>query len=185
DHWKEYAVDGDGDGKIKRQSPADSAATLARMIWAAGDLRAGRFEHNHAEWYVDAVLQDAEAMAGSCQVKTVAYAVALPGPNTGTAAINWSNVTISNSLEMVNIKSGTIDPRILNILAAISQQHQITISALRSDHSKFTTSGNVSNHYYGRAMDIAAIDGVPCTDVSPDGPCGTIARQLGALPAGQ
>ena len=185
DHWKQYAVDGDGDGKIKRQSPADSAATLARMIWAAGDLRAGLFEHNHAEWYVDAVLQDAEAMAGSCQVKTVAYAVALPGPTTGTAAINWSNVTLSNSLEMVDIKSGAIDPRILNILAAISQQHQITISALRSDHSKFTTSGNVSNHYYGRAMDIAAIDGVPCTDVSPDGPCGTIARQLGALPAGQ
>jgi transglycosylase-like protein with SLT domain len=185
DHWKQYAVDGDGDGKIKRQSPADSAATLARMIWAAGDLRAGLFQQNHAEWYVEAVLQDAESMAGSCQVKTVAYSVALPGPTTGSAVINWSNVTLSNSLEMVDIKSGAIDQRILNILGAISQQHQITISALRSDHSKLTSSGNVSNHYYGRAMDIAAIDGVPCTDVSPDGPCGTIARQLGALPAGQ
>ena len=63
DHWKQYAVDGDGDGKIKHQNPADSAATLARMIWAAGDLRAGLFQHNHAEWYVDAVLQDAESMA--------------------------------------------------------------------------------------------------------------------------
>jgi membrane-bound lytic murein transglycosylase B len=183
DNWKQYAVDGDGDGKVRRQSPADSAATLARMIWAAGDLRAGLFQQNHAEWYVDAVLSDAEAMAGSCQVKTVAYSVALPGPT--NAAINWSNVELSNSLEMVDIKSGAIDPRILNILGAISQQHQIRISALRSDHSKFTSSGNISNHYYGRAMDIAAIDGVPCTDVSPDGPCGTIARQLGALPAGQ
>jgi hypothetical protein len=183
DNWKQYAVDGDGDGKVRHQSPADSAATLARMIWAAGDLRAGLFQQNHAEWYVDAVLSDAEAMAGSCQVKTVAYSVALPGPT--NAAINWSNVELSNSLEMVDIKSGAIDPRILNILGAISQQHQIRISALRSDHSKFTSSGNVSNHYYGRAMDIAAIDGVPCTDVSPDGPCGTIARQLGALPAGQ
>ena len=85
---------------------------------------------------------------------------------------------------MVDIQSGAIDPRILNILGAISQQHTIRISALRSDHSKFTSSGNVSNHYYGRAMDIAAIDGVPCTDVSPDGPCGTIARQLGR-PAGR
>ncbi|MDX6606399.1 MAG: hypothetical protein QOD14_939 [Solirubrobacterales bacterium] len=183
DNWKQYAVDGNGDGKIQHRSPADSAATLARMIWSAGDLRAGLFLHNHAEWYVDSVLNDAEAMAGSCQVKTVAYSVALPGPT--SAAINWGNVELSNSLEMVDIQSGSIDPRILNILGAISQQHTIRISALRSDHSKYTSSGNISNHYYGRAMDIAAIDGVSCTDVSPDGPCGTIARQLGALPAGQ
>jgi hypothetical protein len=183
DHWKQYAVDGDGNGRIRHSSPADSAATLARMIWAAGDLRAGLFEHNHAEWYVDAVLQDAESMAGSCQVKTVAYSVALPGPT--NAPINWKNVELSNQLEMVDIQSGAIDPRILGILGAISQQHTIRISALRSDHSKFASSGNVSNHYYGRAMDIAAIDGVSCTDVSPDGPCGTIARQLGALPPGQ
>src|SRR3954454_2947700 len=33
DHWKQYAVDGDGDGKVTRESPADSAATLARMFW--------------------------------------------------------------------------------------------------------------------------------------------------------
>jgi soluble lytic murein transglycosylase-like protein len=183
DNWEKYAVDGDGDGKVRRESPADAAATVARMIWAAGDIRAGLFQNNHAEWYVEAVMADAEAMAGSCQVKTVAYSIALPGPT--NAPINWSNVEVSNSMEMVDLQSGAIDPRILNLLGAISQEHTVRISALRSDHSEYTSSGNVSNHYYGRAMDIAAIDGVPCTDVSPDGPCGTIARQLGALPAGQ
>jgi hypothetical protein len=183
ENWERYAVDGDGDGKIRRETPADSAATVARMIWATGDLRAGLFQHNHAEWYVEAVLNDAEAMAGSCQIKTVAYGVALPGPT--NAPINWANVELSNSLEMVDIQSGAIDPRILNLIGAISQQHTITISSLRSDHSRNTSSGNVSNHFYGRAMDISAIDGVPCTEVSPDGPCGTIARQLGALPDGQ
>jgi hypothetical protein len=182
-NWQRFAVDGDADGKIRRETPADSAATLARMIWASGDLRAGLFQHNHAEWYVDAVLTDAEAMAGSCQVRTVSYSVALPGPT--SMPINWGNVELSNSVEMVDIQSGAIDPRILTILAAISQEHTIQISALRSDHSEYTSSGNVSNHYYGRAMDIAAIDGVPCTETSPDGPCGTIARQLGALPPGQ
>jgi hypothetical protein len=183
DNWERYAVDGDADGKVTHSSPADSAATLARMIWAAGDLRAGLFLHNHAEWYVEAVLADADAMKGTCQVKTVAYSVALPGPT--NAPINWQNVELSNQLEMVDIQSGAIDPRIINLIGAISQQHTITISALRSDHSMNTAGGNVSNHYYGRAMDIAAIDGVSCTNVSPDGPCGTIARQLGALPAGQ
>jgi hypothetical protein len=183
DNWATYAVDGDGNGKVKRSSPADSAATLARMIWARGDIRAGLFQHNHAEWYVDAVLADAESMAGTCEVRTVAYSVMLPGPT--SAPINWQNVELSNSLEMMDIKSGAIDPRILNLLGAISQRHTVLISALRSDHSEYTTSGNVSNHYYGRAMDIAAIDGVSCTNVSPDGPCGTVARQLGALPPGQ
>jgi hypothetical protein len=183
DNWERYAVDGDGDGKVRHSSPADSAATLARIIWAAGDLRAGLFQHNHAEWYVETVLHEADAMKGSCQVKTVAYSVMLPGPT--NAPINWRNVELSNQLEMVDLRSGAIDPRIMNLLGAISQQHEITISALRSDHSMNTSSGNVSNHYYGRAMDIAAIDGVSCTNVSPDGPCGTIARQLGALPPGQ
>jgi hypothetical protein len=28
-----------------------------------------------------------------------------------------------------------------------------------SDHSKFTSGGSVSNHFYGRGLDIAAVDG--------------------------
>ena len=183
DNWKRYAVDGDGDGKVRHSSPADSAATLARMIWAAGDLRAGLFQHNHAEWYVDADPQRRRGDGRQLSGQDGRLFGRASGPT--NAPINWANVELSNQLEMVDIQSGAIDPRILNILGAISQQHQVRISALRSDHSKFTSGGNISNHYYGRAMDIAAIDGVPCTDVSPDGPCGTIARQLGALPAGQ
>jgi hypothetical protein len=30
-----------------------------------------------------------------------------------------------------------------------------------SDHAKFTSGGAVSNHYFGRGADIAAIDGLP------------------------
>ena len=183
ENWKRFAVDGDGDGKVKRESPADSAATLARMIWASGDLRAGLFQHNHASWYVDEVIEEAEQMAGKCQMRTVAYSVALPGPT--SAPINWENVELSNSLEMLDIQQGVIDPRILVLLAAISQDHTIRISSLRSDHSQYTSGGNVSNHYFGRAMDIAAIDGVPCTVTDVDGPCGTMTRALASLPEGQ
>src|SRR5690606_27552529 len=53
--WGEFGVDGDGDGRIRRQSPGDSAATLARSIWSIGDLRQGIFNHNQAAWYVEAV----------------------------------------------------------------------------------------------------------------------------------
>jgi membrane-bound lytic murein transglycosylase B len=179
--WREYAVDGDGDGRIRHQDPADSAATLARMIWAQGGLRAGLFEHNHAQWYVDAVMREAEGIEGKCQTNTVDWALSLP--TAVMAPINWSNLTLSNELEKHDLDSGAIDPRIVGLLGAITQTHEITISALRSDHSEYTTEGNISNHYYGRAMDIAAVDGVSCTDTAPTAPCGELAKTLSELPA--
>ena len=48
-----------------------------------------------------------------------------------------------------------------------------------------TVNGNVSNHYFGRAVDIAAIDGVPCTVTTVEGPCGTMVQALAGLPPGQ
>jgi hypothetical protein len=183
DNWDRYAVDGDADGRVLRESPGDSAATIARMIWAAGSLRAGIFEHNHAAWYVAEVLDEAEPLTGKCRVRTVSYAVALPGPS--ALPINWENVELSNSLEAWDLQSGAIDPRILVLIAAISQEHTLTISSLRSDHSMYTSGGNVSNHFFGRAVDIAAIDGVPCTVTDPEGPCGTMARALAQLPPAQ
>ncbi len=179
--WQQYAVDGDGDGRIRRDDPADSAATMARMIWSQGGLRAGLFEHNHAQWYVDAVLGEADQIEGKCKTSTVEWALSLP--NAVIAPINWENLTLSNELEKQDLDSGAIDPRIVGLLGAITQSHQITISALRSDHSEYTSEGNISNHYYGRAMDIAAVDGVSCTDTAPTAPCGELARTLSQLPA--
>jgi membrane-bound lytic murein transglycosylase B len=182
-NWTKYAVDGDGDGRIARQSPADSAATLGRMVWASGDLRAGIFLHNHAAWYVDEVLDEAGKETGKCRVHAVAYSIALPGPT--NAAINWDNLQLSNALEVWDLQRGAIDPRVMALIAAITQKHEILLSALRSDHSMYTSSGNVSNHYFGRAMDIAAVDGTPCTVTTVDGPCGRLARALADLPVGE
>jgi len=178
--WSKYAVDGDEDGHIHRGDPADSAATLARLIWSRGGLRAGIFTHNQAQWYVQAVLADAEQLEGKCQVMTVEWPLSLP--DTVGAPINWSNLTLSNSLELHDITSGALDPRIMALIGAITQQHTLTISALRSDHSEYTTEGNVSNHYFGRAMDIAAVDGVSCTDTAPTAPCAELGRTLAHLP---
>jgi hypothetical protein len=181
EEWKGYAVDGDGDGRILRQDPSDSAATLARLIWSRGGLRAGLFEHNHAKWYVDAVLGEADRIEGRCKTSTVDWALALP--NAVLAPINWDNLTLSNDLEKQDLDSGAIDPRIVGLLGAITQSHEITISSLRSDHSMYTASGGVSNHYYGRAMDIAAVDGVSCTDTAATAPCAELAITLSQLPA--
>ena len=179
--WETYAVDGNEDGRIVRASPADSAATMGRLIWSRGDLRAGVFTHNQAAWYVQAVLEEAETLEGKCTATPAEWNLTLP--NAVMAPIDWANLTLSNELELHDLTSGALDPRIVGLLGAITQDHQITISALRSDHSQYTTEGNVSNHYFGRAMDIAAVDGVSCTDTEPTAPCGELAKTLAYLPA--
>jgi murein DD-endopeptidase MepM/ murein hydrolase activator NlpD len=77
--WKRYAVDGDEDGRIRHADPADSTATLARLIWSRGSLRAGIFAHNQAAWYEQAVLGEAERLQGACQTHYIDWSVALPG----------------------------------------------------------------------------------------------------------
>ena len=62
-----------------RADPADSAATLARLIWSRGSLRAGIFTHNQAEWYVQAVLQQAEQIEGNCKVSYVDWRAGAAG----------------------------------------------------------------------------------------------------------
>jgi hypothetical protein len=74
--WRHYRVDGNGDGRIVHSSPADSAATLARLIWSRGSIRAGVFSHNQAEWYVQAVLAEADQMQGHCTSHYVDWSIA-------------------------------------------------------------------------------------------------------------
>jgi hypothetical protein len=178
--WNEFAVDGDQDGRVRHGDIDDSAATLARLMWSRGSIDAGVFTHNQAAWYVDAVDNQADLLAGKCAVTTKSWTIVLPG--SVVSQINWKNLTLSNDLELRDIQAGLLDQRITGLLALITQKHQVTITALRSDHSQMTASGNVSNHFYGRAMDIAAVDGVSCTDTSTTAPCAELGYALAQLP---
>jgi len=74
--WRAYAVDGDQDGRVRPADPADSAGTLARLIWSRGSLSAGLFTHNQAEWYVQEVLAEADRIEGGCKARYVDWAIA-------------------------------------------------------------------------------------------------------------
>jgi hypothetical protein len=179
--WGRYAVDGDKDGRLRHADVDDSAATLARMMWSRGGIEAGVFTHNQAAWYVDAVAHEADQLAGKCAVDSKAWTIVLPGDV--ASQINWQNLTLSNDLELRDIQAGMLDQRVTGLLALMTKDHQITITSLRSDHSQMTASGSVSNHFYGRAMDIAAVDGVSCTDTSTTAPCAQLGYALAQLPA--
>ena len=61
-----------------------------------------------------------------------------------------------------DIEAGTIDRRVLATMEFLAASGlKPTISSLHCGHSYLTTSGNVSEHSTGTAMDIAAINGIP------------------------
>lgn len=183
EEWKEYGVDGDGDGFVERDEPWDGIATFARLLWSQPTLEAGLFEHNHASWYVQAAVDDAGRIAGDCDTSKTEWNIAYPLP-TNSTEINWDNLQILNPAAQNDIQGGLIDPRVVNLLAILTQKYSILVSSLRSDHSMMTASGNVSNHYGGRAVDIAAVNGVPCTDQSATSPCTEAIQILASLPDG-
>jgi hypothetical protein len=75
-----------------------------------------------------------------------------------------------------DIATGLVDRRILAMLEYLrSKGFELTITALECGHGFLTTSGNVSEHSSGDAVDIAVINGTPVT--GNQGP-GTMTDQL-------
>jgi hypothetical protein len=75
-----------------------------------------------------------------------------------------------------DIATGQIDRRVLAVLEyLVSKGFSLTITSLKCGHSYMTTSGYVSEHSTGDAVDIAVIDGVPVT--GHQGP-GTLTDEL-------
>ncbi len=61
-----------------------------------------------------------------------------------------------------DIKGGQIDRRVLATLEFLSASGlKPTVSSLKGNHSLRTTSGNISEHSSGNAVDIAKINGIP------------------------
>ncbi|HEX6021407.1 MAG TPA: CHAP domain-containing protein, partial [Solirubrobacter sp.] len=93
-------------------------------------------------------------------------------PDPEALALLKNKNVILDDVGIADIKAGRIDPRVVAVLAKLSQEHEIKVSCMCSDHSKLTAGGSISNHFYGRGLDIAAIDGEIV------GPGSTLAREV-------
>jgi hypothetical protein len=61
-----------------------------------------------------------------------------------------------------DVADGVTSVRVLALLAYLSSRYeQVGVTSLTSGHSFLTASGNVSAHSYGRAVDIATLNGTP------------------------
>jgi murein DD-endopeptidase MepM/ murein hydrolase activator NlpD len=65
--WERWGLDADGDGIANPWSPEDAIAAAARYLAASdgqSDISRAVFSYNHAQWYVDEVLQLAQVFGG-------------------------------------------------------------------------------------------------------------------------
>jgi hypothetical protein len=61
-----------------------------------------------------------------------------------------------------DVRTGQIDVRIMRLLLYLARSgFRLTVTSLKCGHSVYTSSGNISAHSVGSAVDIAAINGLP------------------------
>jgi hypothetical protein len=176
--WAGYGVDGNNDGVTNVYDPADAIPAAARYLRAHGapsDYHRAIFAYNHADWYVSDVLaraasyRKAAAVARSAGISAADAADVLRNPR-----------ILLTDIQRADLASGAIDARVVGVLALIGRTHTLLITALKSDHSYLTANRTVSNHAYGRAVDISAVDGESCT-ATRTGRCGLLALGLAHL----
>ena len=170
--WDAYGVDGDQDGDRDRWDPADAIPAAANYLRASGaprDYRAAIWAYNHADWYVQKVLDQAARYRGALTAGALQ-----PIVGADVAAVLGNPRIRLTAIQQADLRRGTINPRLVALLATIATRHTIIVTALQSDHSPG------SNHEVGRAIDIGAVDGEICRGAR-SGPCATLARELAAI----
>jgi hypothetical protein len=181
--WQRYAVDGDHNGTSNVYDPADAIPTAARFLRAHGapaDYAGALFAYNHAGWYVDAVLRQAAAYRGSPSDDTSFEP--LPAPASPSAAALLANPNFSSynpAWTSFDLAHGLVDARLVALLNAVVAEHRVGVWVFKTGHPLLAEHG-ISNHFYGRAVDIASVDDQPC-DGSPTGACGRLAVTLAQI----
>jgi hypothetical protein len=154
--WAAYGVDGSQppDGVANVYDPADAVFTAARYLCANGApqrLDQSILAYNHATWYVDKVLAQAQRYAA---------APALTAGSADVAALLANPKLHLTENARYDLESGVVDARVVGILGLILQSYTVDVSVFKTGHSTFVHgTDKVSNHIGGRAVDIFALNG--------------------------
>lgn len=123
--------------------------------------------------------------SGSWTVTSIESAGGRPPPPSGAlskaaeAVLALDTVVLPDSARW-DVLAGTIDDRVLAVLAQLGAEHRLEVTTLATGHPRnvFGTD-RVSNHATGRAVDIWAVDGRPVVDQRDEsGPLAALARRL-------
>lgn len=123
--WTAYGVDANGDGKRDPYDAVDaihSAANYLRASGAPGSWRDALFAYNHAQWYVDKVLREAERLSApgvepTCETGIVTQA-------TGSRRITGGGRIVG----IPGMPGESIDERILPDLLALLAAYRLKVT---------------------------------------------------------
>jgi hypothetical protein len=86
--------------------------------------------------------------------------VPVSGAHAATAQDLLNNQRVSLSANArSDLQQGQVDGKVIDLLMDLSRSHTLTVNVFITGHSKYTTSGSISYHWYGRAVDISHVDG--------------------------
>ena len=182
-----WFVDGDRDGRRDPHDIDDATATAAAYLCGAArqvtDERAAVLRYNHSDAYASEVLDRAARYAQSTAPLVLADAPSID------AVLGDPRIVIYPA-GRADIAAGRIDTRVLRLLAGLAVEHTLTVTSLQTGHPRCAVNGQapgpecaVSNHFFGRAADIGALDGAVVS--ARNTTALAVMRQLAALPNGE
>jgi hypothetical protein len=164
--WAAYGVDADGDGARDPADPDDAIHAAARYLSASGapgDWYRAVFAYNHADWYVQQVLAQADAYQGACTLMVETHTVDLGELEFGDTSGAWGG-----------------SKKFALALARLGERFGC-VSTSEKRERQYTSSGGISDHWVG-SLDAYAvdIDSSTCTMDYPGGEADRTARAIAA-----
>jgi hypothetical protein len=162
--WPAYGIDASGSGTADPHNAVDAIHAAARYLCENGA--------SDPQQIPRAILAYNRSTTYRVRVLEIASDYATAGGGASTASPTLTSMVLANPrLDIYpagrdDIAAGRIDARVLTVLQQLSQLHTLTIVSLKTGHSRCIGGGDyqgcrVSQHWHGRAVDIAAIDGAP------------------------
>lgn len=165
--WARWGVDASDDGTANPHSAMDAvfaaAAYLCGPDRGVEDLEAALLAYNPSRAYLDEVLSIARSY-GSLSL------VGFPPNALVDRVLDSPNLSIVESAR-IDLESGLVDPRVVAMLTTVGKHWKVGVGVIRTGHSQCVGGGSritrpscpVSDHWYGRGVDIYAVNGEPVT----------------------
>jgi Transglycosylase SLT domain len=164
--WAAYGVDANGDGAKDPADPDDAIHAAARYLKASGaprDWYRAIFAYNHADWYVQQVLAQADAYQGACTLTLDEGAVELGDLDFADTSGAWGG-----------------SQKFAKALARLGEPYGCVPFSEKRER-QYTASGGISDHWVGSSDAYAVdIDSVGCTMTYPGGEADRTARAIAA-----
>ena len=162
--WAAWGVDANGDGVANPHNAFDAILTAARYLCGPDgqvtSIDDAIWAYNPSVAYREAVL-----------AKAATYGSLAPGVLTADVTRLLANPNVNlDPRARSDLEAGIVDPRVVAALnAAADANFRLGVGVIKTGHSEFVAgTTRVSNHWYGRAVDIHTVDGAAVSDTNVD-----------------